>query len=580
MNSQKGITLITLVATIIILLILAAVSITLIIGPDGMIERSKASKLDSRYASVIDKTKLREADLKMSQEREEDGEHQKLFVERLIREGLIDPDEDYISEDYKTISLGKISENDYKYTINIAEARTKNSIVSDLIDSLPVVTETENNDMRYLTIIMKTFSSNETVTLPISNTTNLTINWDADKGNIFNNPNKSANPTYTYAQAGEYKVQIKGQAQPGTSFGGEINRESIFSYYFNPHMHALIYWGENGFTKFNSMSFAFTNGIPIPSKESFKNATHFTNTFSARTYQIPSKLNEKKHYANFMNFDEDVRFENCSYDLLDDGYDTGAFQNTKINVPENLFINATKVVDFGGLFYESEDLILNIPENLFINCPRVTSFEKVFYRTRLNSVPEKIFANNTKATNFAWALSGTGINSVPEKLFANNPLATNFEGIFNHTGISEIPENLFVNNKMVTNFGYAFSYAKNLVVVPENIFANNKMVTDFSWTFFECSSLVTIPENLFSKNTEVRSFNTTFSRCSNLTTNPENLFNNNLKVTDFYNTFFSCRNLTGKAPELWTRSNINNSSHCFFWCDSLTNYNDIPKGWK
>lgn len=48
--NKKGITLIALVVTIIVLLILASITITIVLGPDGMIEKANAAKLDSRYA--------------------------------------------------------------------------------------------------------------------------------------------------------------------------------------------------------------------------------------------------------------------------------------------------------------------------------------------------------------------------------------------------------------------------------------------------------------------------------------------------------------------------------------------------
>ena len=44
LNSQKGVTLIALVITIIILLILAGITITLALQPDGIVERSQTAR--------------------------------------------------------------------------------------------------------------------------------------------------------------------------------------------------------------------------------------------------------------------------------------------------------------------------------------------------------------------------------------------------------------------------------------------------------------------------------------------------------------------------------------------------------
>ena len=55
---RKGVTLIALVVTIIILLILAAVSIALLIGPDGMITKANESKTISKQAETRDRISI------------------------------------------------------------------------------------------------------------------------------------------------------------------------------------------------------------------------------------------------------------------------------------------------------------------------------------------------------------------------------------------------------------------------------------------------------------------------------------------------------------------------------------------
>lgn len=119
---KKGITLIALVITIVVLLILAGATIALTIGQDGIINRTKDSKLDARYASIMDKVKLRESDNSLANEYKEDGESREAFVKRLISEGLIImPEDTYDDVNYNSISLGKQKDNTYKYIINISD---------------------------------------------------------------------------------------------------------------------------------------------------------------------------------------------------------------------------------------------------------------------------------------------------------------------------------------------------------------------------------------------------------------------------------------------------------------------------
>ena len=65
MKDNKGVTLITLVITIVVLLILAGVSITSAIKPDGIIEEAKHAKddLNNKVTTIEGKIESLEEDL-------------------------------------------------------------------------------------------------------------------------------------------------------------------------------------------------------------------------------------------------------------------------------------------------------------------------------------------------------------------------------------------------------------------------------------------------------------------------------------------------------------------------------------
>ena len=65
-NRKKGITLIALVVTIIVLLILVAVSITLVLGPDGIVEKAREGSAANRYGSIKDKIMIRNTELEVN----------------------------------------------------------------------------------------------------------------------------------------------------------------------------------------------------------------------------------------------------------------------------------------------------------------------------------------------------------------------------------------------------------------------------------------------------------------------------------------------------------------------------------
>lgn len=69
--------------------------------------------------------------------------------------------------------------------------------------------------------------------------------------------------------------------------------------------------------------------------------------------------------------------------------------------------------------------------------------------------------------------------------------------------------------------------------------------------------------------------------CTGLTGDiPADLFKNCLSITNCEATFYNCSKLTGNAIELWNRTNITSNDECYYNCTGLTNYADIPSGWK
>ena len=58
MKKQKGITLIALIITIIVLLILAGVSISLVVGQNGILEKSQEAVTETKKASIEEQIQL------------------------------------------------------------------------------------------------------------------------------------------------------------------------------------------------------------------------------------------------------------------------------------------------------------------------------------------------------------------------------------------------------------------------------------------------------------------------------------------------------------------------------------------
>ena len=84
-------------------------------------------------------------------------------------------------------------------------------------------------------------------------------------------------------------------------------------------------------------------------------------------------------------------------------------------------------------------------------------------------------------------------------------------------------------------------------------------------------------------------FKRTFSDCINLKDIPDKLFDNCDNVDTFKGLFSNCTGLEGMAPKLWERVENGeendyigepNGDGCFYGCEKLQNYAEIPDYWK
>ncbi len=563
MKLKKGITLIALVVTIIILLVLAAVTVSLVLGPNGVIEKARGGKVTTRYATIMDKIYERDARLEVALRTGGEEEPASSFIAKLIAEGLITSEDSY--ED-NIISLGLQKDGTYKYTISVREG-ILNIADMDLYNSLPDANLPENAYLKDMTFIVRTTNPGQTVTLPISNTTGLTINWDAGENeeeneNNYTTPQPTINPTYTYSQVGDHEVRIRGKVLPGTSFGTFFNPETVVSIEEELEEMLLIlskspivelkYWGENDFSIINSFAAYLEKDIPAPSRNSFIRVSDFSSAFAA------------------LGLGPHLEGESQLEDLH------------KHEIPENLFAYAPSVKSFDFTFAFAYTLKNNIPAKLFINSPNVTRFYGTFFNSdSLTEIPAGLFANCSKATNFGSAFNRCrSLTTIPSGLFSNCQQVTSFYMTFYRcSDLTEIGPGLFTNCTKATIFRSTFEDCHNLTEIPAGLFVNSIQATDFALAFAQCNSLIEIPTGLFINCTYVTSFEETFTNCYSLIEIPAGLFDNCLKVTNFKSTFAACLSLTGNAPELWNRSGVD-GTRCFTQCGPLANYSSIPANWK
>ena len=150
------------------------------------------------------------------------------------------------------------------------------------------------------------------------------------------------------------------------------------------------------------------------------------------------------------------------------------------------------------------------------------------------------------------------------------------------SSLTTIPSTFTIPNS-VTNCSCMFSGCSSLTTIQEGFTLGNS-VTDCSAMFVNCSKITEIPETLIIPDS-VTNCSDMFSVCSSLTSDISNIWPEEFTYTETINVedmFNGCSKVVGTVPadKLWNSGKTFNSTGCFGNCTSLTNYNDIPAGWK
>ena len=152
LKKQKGITLIALVVTIVVLLILAGVTISLLLDENGIIAKSKDARTETRVSQIEDEVGMWKQHNFINKESNQAQESADTMLESLISRKLLTEDE--IDRDQELITIKKkdgtiVKEISYSnVTINISKtpATEKSGAVLLKIDSVEGMTTITNEE--------------------------------------------------------------------------------------------------------------------------------------------------------------------------------------------------------------------------------------------------------------------------------------------------------------------------------------------------------------------------------------------------------------------------------------------------
>lgn len=359
LQHNKGITLIALIVTIVVLLILAGVSIAVITGDNGVIKSANQAKTEQRGGTVEDRVAVWKAGKATSEYTHRETKTEDEMLNDLINDKLLFEDE--IDRENKKITIGS-KEIDYS---------TGNGL------------ELESDKGKEELILEYEVAAGDTIQLPYYISTgdgdttefNFQVDWgDGTTETGITNDNISTKSKHQYQNAGTYDIKIKGKYESLECSGDAMETANY------DKLKKVKQWGTTGlkYVAFNYCS--NLNEIVSPTENSFSNLIGIRLAYTS-IQSIPENL-----------------FANCPNVTSFQG--TFALCSNLTSIPEKLFANCPNVTDFSYLFEHCENLE-SIPEKLFANCPNVMSFERTFQTCNsITSIPEKLFDNSKKVESF------------------------------------------------------------------------------------------------------------------------------------------------------------------------------------
>ena len=393
-KNNKGITLIALVITIIVLLILAGVSIAMLTGENGILNQAQKAKEETENAQ---------------------GEEQNILT------GY---------ENYINSATNQVIDDDLPGNEDLKTFITQWSVADGETIVLPIYEKQETDEERGEKETY--FNYNFTVDYGDGTVAEITSFDDEDR-------------YHTYSTAGNYDVKINGSCE-GWSFYNVGDSAS--------NLTQIKQWGVVQAKHIDFGNCTNLSGqIPTPVKNSFTTVESFRLLFYKCTNlnsQIPESL-----FYNATNvitlrnaFDSSGVTGGIPENLLkyctkveNVAFLFGGSSKITGSIPENLFSNCSNLKTVYGVFKETA-ITGSIPEKLLSNCPNITVVSELFRECTglTGTIPENLFVNNPNIISFYATFTGcTGLTgAIPENLFINQTQINNIQGCFrNCTGLSD-----------------------------------------------------------------------------------------------------------------------------------------------
>lgn len=397
MKKSKGITLIALVITIIILLILAGVTIQVTFGENGLLNKAENAKTEQAKAELLETVKETYISIRLNDLKNSEGLP---IVEKVLGETNL-KNKYEIQGDNITDKQGNIIERKENIVKIIEKLEEEDKKHKEQENSSSESHEEEEEKVIAGYRIRKQDKAKLILKLIIKKKTN--ISFGKTETLV-----PSTNP-----QSG--KVEF----EDGTSF--EFNAtNNIFGKEFEPGEHIIKFENPKNLGVGNP-----TYGNPSYRLVRMQEYSIDVISWGEEWFEKGKFINE----TDRMELYQVDKIHSMEPDNLCVRYMTGLMTE----IPEDLFINKRESRVSSTFFYCER--IRTIPKGLFRNATKLIRMNSLFYRAiSLREIPEDLFKYNTEVTEFKSTFSGCiGLRNIPEDIFKYNTKAKLFDETFYNT---------------------------------------------------------------------------------------------------------------------------------------------------
>ena len=429
---RKGITLIALVITIVIMLLLAGVAIQMSLGENGIISKSVQAKKEQAKAELYENAKLSYTNLKI----------------KAVENGQPNPQ--------------------VELALSTTEFRDRYDIVNDnIFDKKGNIIETKEELLKVLKSEYPNSSSSGGSSSILKTVGGVPIR-EADKDKMIlklrvNSP--SGKFKLLIGNIGEYTSQYSNEAIIKADFGNGIVRNLL-----NQNTGEEIEYDNGEYVlKFENITY-FTLGRYIYSDKKPGGQSLYEDDYEIDVIQWGKldPISTGVYSRIILNNVNNIYEPEPDYVKVEYGY-------AKFNqIPENLFSKKKNFIEMSK-FYNCKN-ITTIPENLFKENANCEDFGMVFQGcSAITQIPENLFKYNTKAISFQASFAEcSSLASIPDNLFNNCPKAKYFGWTFIRcTGLTHISESIvnrinILGNDTIDCFRDCIN-ADNYLTIPWNL---------------------------------------------------------------------------------------------------------------